>query len=212
MPEESAFAQAVTELDCDNMQTTKAELQVDIEKRQKGDKSDEEWWVIANDWKEKCAAMEQDLRKQLRAQVKLELLAATATDLAAVEELRECMTAEVTEEAAQKAAKAKAQAQEGERQEKREKEEKARKRRLGASEREQHRNKKLENGSEDTGSGGEGVDDDDSGDESDSSSGYSLKGDIRDYEKHPVTREEVAAEEKAQAESELIRQESESNE
>lgn len=99
-PEESAFDWAVTERFCSNMQATEADLEMDIEKEQKGDKSNEEWWVIGNDWQKKCDAMKRDLRKNLRAQVNRELSSATEADLAAIEELRERMAAKVAEEAA----------------------------------------------------------------------------------------------------------------
>ncbi|KAJ2976501.1 hypothetical protein NQ176_g4912 [Zarea fungicola] len=207
--EELAFENAVRKSYCSGMERPEAEFNVNIEKEQKGNKSNEEWWVIAHDWREKNLAIEQDLRKKLRAQVNQELSDATDTDLATIKPLLQ----RIASEAAQEAAEARSQAEEEEREKKREEErwaeEKAHKRQLKAAKREENKNKKQKNEHDDAGSDDDADDDDD--DDSDGSSDYIIKGDTRDYEKYPITREEVAFSDRIEAEDELKRQEAEAS-
>ncbi len=122
--EEEALQWTVTQRFCSGMEISETDIEIDIEKEQKAGKSNEEWWMISHEWRDKNAAMDRALREKLLAQVNQKLLNAMAADLAAIRKLRERMISEVAEEAGQEAAAAKAKKEEEERDQKREKEEK----------------------------------------------------------------------------------------
>lgn len=184
-PEQSAFQQAVVHAYFDRQDETEKR---DVNEEQKGNKSRVDWWDISNDWRTEYLASAEELRKRLRTQVNEELASATDTDLEAVRELQQRMITETAEEEqAERALKLERKSQRTRR---------ARKKTRAAR-----------------AEGESGDDEDDSGGESgtEGSEEYIMKSYTRDYKKHPVTREEVEAEEKAQAELEIMRQEGEAS-
>ncbi|OAA78906.1 hypothetical protein LEL_02392 [Akanthomyces lecanii RCEF 1005] len=178
--EEEALQWTVTQSFCSGMETSETDIEIDIEKEQKAGKSNEEWWVISHDWRDKNAAMDRALREKLLAQVNQELLNAMAADLAAIIKLRERIISEVAEEAGQEAAAAKAKKEEEERDQKREKEE------------------KNENG--DSANDDESDNDGNSDSDSDGSDDVIVQDIYSILEQYPPTREEAAARDRTEVE------------
>ncbi|KAJ3490461.1 hypothetical protein NLG97_g5773 [Lecanicillium saksenae] len=148
-PQEMALEKAITTRYCGDMprpQPTSEAYGGDVFEMQEASRTNEEWWVAADEWKHKCETEERALRKQLRKQVDDELSRAQKADLIAVRQLREMMDVEVAEEAEQDAAIARAEAEERAREEEQYQAERARKRKVKAEREEQQRKKGKKGG------------------------------------------------------------------